>query len=430
MKSDNTQSNKPTLRHKTCISLFLGAGILSLHAMGQSPQPLFTVDLAKGNIWSGISVSDDGKYAVTGDRCIDLEQRKPHFRLDGASGQSVIVGHTAYSLSTSHNRVDIYDLDAGTALPSIALNGPKAKQIFSRAIIKAEDNSVIVLGNNVIGEVSKNKIYRISSETHSLVNDGYNVPLPQMKVALKMRSPVVGEYTTIAPSLNDKLTLYMLGSFTYQYRFLFDDINVGFDVLSEGKLNATGDNFTSFTTYPLSETKAKHNGVPRFPLWLSGFAAQCGGDGGGDIWMLATDLTAAQENFVPEFNTLGRYSLGSKKLEEKIITNGNNTFPGQWSATWTPDCRYIYLFNYDTRGLASGQPSRILQYDTQEKTYAKQVVAGATYTTKGDHCKGYQTGAVSQCGGVPCLLTVYASCDVYDDSKSFNRLEAYAIPWK
>ncbi len=72
----------------------------------------------------------------------------------------------------------------------------------------------------------------------------------------------------------------------------------------------------------------------------------------------------------------------------------------------------------------------MLQYDTQTNSYSKQYIEGATYEPQGDHGRGYQTGAITTCKGEPCLMTIYTSRDVHDDTKDFTNLEAYKIPWE
>ncbi len=401
--------------------------IIAMPIMADSPKQLFKISLGREAIYPSVSVSDDGLYALAGDTIIDIEKKQITSVLPVQSDRAVIEGYTGYLLSSQDKAVHIYDLTTGVLTKKIPLPGAGIAETYSTAISRAPDGTIVILGNDNNGEVSKNVIYRISPVTQELMDDGYAVPLPEMKVHYEMRKPVVGQYTALEASQIKRNTTYLMGSYTYQYvNFELDTINEGIDILAEFNSTRSG-NLTQVGLYPLDHSKAKHDGMPNFPSWLPGYSAQCGQD----LWMLATDLNRGGLEMAPQYNALTQILLTNHTVGQHVWTEPEGGPKAeQWSASWTKDCRYVYLFNYDTRGQSDGQRSSIIQYDSVTRTFAHQTVQGEPYDGVGDHGHGYQYGAVSECDGEPCLLTIYDSFDHVNKTKVFRNFEAYAIPWK
>lgn len=422
-------TGEPCMSLKSSLTVMGLIGCSCTFALPIAPpvSPLYTIPLPD-TPGPGVSASSDGKYATAGQFTIDLVNRKVRPEMGNEYAQSVIVDETLYLLVPSTSTVDIIDLTTGKKLKQIVLPGKVEPEIYRQLIIKGEDGIVYILANDGGGELASSVVYRLDSTTNSLIDSGYPVQQPQFAlkewfktVSLK---PLAGYFSTLAAASGGNSTnLILMGSFTYQHGY--EDTNYGVDYVSVIPIRAKDRSMGVISHHTLDQSSAKNDGVPSFHNWLSGYASACDNK----LHMLTQDVSTTANN-APSFNTLTSVNLEDFSISSHQTTRTDNTQPEQWSAAWSPDCRYAYLFNYDTRGLVGGQPSSILQYDSATHTFSDRKITGATYQPKGDHGTGYQSGAVAPCKEGLCLITVYNSRDVYNDKKDYVNLEVYKVPWE
>ncbi|MGI9274000.1 MAG: hypothetical protein ACR2PT_03960 [Endozoicomonas sp.] len=387
-------------------------------AWAQSLTPLFSIPLGDSSstaYYPAISApgSANSSLAVAGAQVVDISRRVVVKTLPEDNLQSLIVKDAIYSISDKGQTMRVYDLNTAQEIQKYDfIDNPYHLQ--TQLMTKGADNIVSFVSNNLVNqEFIETVVRRFRHDTGQQLPP-YTLPLPGDSV-FKHRNVknVFGSIRSIFAPEDKPGVLYLAGSYSFDTNDIY--LNSWADVIAELSIDSATSEVSGVTYHVIDERTSRTR-----PLMLTSFtsyAKVCGKS----LSLLGYNFNyPLPDDPMHQYNSLMEVTLPLFNISHIQHTTNGKVYAQQWSAAWSPDCHYVYLFNnenHDSEGYQ--QKTSILQFDIVNKRFAKQMIRRDAGT--------YHIGDVTQCGNQSCLITVWTGEKDWDPD---SILEAYAIPWE